>query len=102
MGDVVARGNRRHKRLRSIAARHPDDLRTARDSALGELEQVVAGLEHDRLDASPPSLPARSKRSAFPPPDFRLMISAAESAAPTDTTAAAAVKTATSPARPSA
>ena len=57
------------------------------DGALGELEQVVAGLQDDRLDTSPPSLAARSKRSALPPPDFRLMISTAEPAAPTGTSA---------------
>ena len=57
VGDVAPRGNRRHKRLRPVASGHPDDLRAACDGALGELEQVIARLKDDRLDASPPSLP---------------------------------------------
>ncbi len=103
VGDVAPRGNRRHERLRAVASGHPDDLRAAGDGALGELEQVIAGLQDDRLDASlAEPQPARSKRSALPPPDFRLMISTAESAAPAGTTAAAAPRAAASPVRPSA
>ena len=51
VGDVAPGGDRRHERLRAVAAGHPDDLRAARDRALGELEQVIAALQDDRLDA---------------------------------------------------
>ena len=55
--DVASCGDGRHERLRPIAPGHADDLRAARDRALGELEQIIARLQDDRLDASPPSLP---------------------------------------------
>ena len=53
VGDIAPRGNRRDERLRPVTAGHPDGLRAARDSALGELEQIVARLQDDRLDATP-------------------------------------------------
>ena len=56
MGDVVQRGHCCHERLRPVAPGHADDLRAIRDSALGELSQVVPGLQDDRPDASPPGL----------------------------------------------
>ena len=60
-GDIAPRGNGRNERLRAIAAGHPDDPRTTRDGGLGELEQVIAGLQDDRLDAPLPSMGSEIK-----------------------------------------
>src|SRR5439155_26617401 len=53
VGDVAPRGNRRYESLRAVASGHPDDFRATCDGALGELEQVIARLQDDRLDTSP-------------------------------------------------
>jgi hypothetical protein len=49
--DAVRRGHGRHQGLRPVAARHADDVGAAGDRVLREPHEVVAGLEHDRLDA---------------------------------------------------
>ena len=56
VGHPAPRGDRRHERLRAVASRHPDHLRSACDCVFGQLQQIIPALQHDRLDASPPSL----------------------------------------------
>ena len=45
-----------HQRLRSVPARHADHVRAPVDRTLGQLEQVVPGLEDHRLDAASAAL----------------------------------------------
>jgi hypothetical protein len=51
-----AAGHGRHQRLRAVAPGHADHVGAARDRVVGQLEQVIPGLEHDRLDAPPLAL----------------------------------------------
>ena len=55
VGNVVPRGNRRHESLGAVASGHPDHLRAARDRALSQLEQVIAGPQNDGFDTPSPS-----------------------------------------------
>jgi hypothetical protein len=52
--DLVLGGDGRDERLRAVPAGHADHVRPAGDRVLGELQQVVALPQHDRLD--PPGL----------------------------------------------
>ena len=51
MGHVAAGRDGRHERLRAVAPGHPDDHGPVVDCPFGELEEVVAGAQHDRHDA---------------------------------------------------
>ena len=47
MGNVPARGDRCHQRLGPVTSGHPNDLRSARDRALGELQQIISRLKDE-------------------------------------------------------
>ena len=53
---VGLHGDRRHEGLGPVASRHADHIGPSVDGVLGQLEQVVAGTQHDRLDAAAPGL----------------------------------------------
>jgi hypothetical protein len=54
--DVVAGGDAGDQGLGAVAAGHAEDVGATGHGVLGELEQVVAGLEEDRDDAAPVGL----------------------------------------------
>ena len=54
--DVGGHRHAGHQRLRPVPARHADHVGPPVDRALGELEQVVPGLEDHRLDAASAAL----------------------------------------------
>ncbi len=43
-------GDRRHQRLGSVAARHPETIRSSRDCAARQVGELDAVVEHHRLD----------------------------------------------------
>ncbi len=49
--DTALDGDRRHERLRSVAARHAEAVRAPGDGIAGELLEIESVVEHHRLDA---------------------------------------------------
>jgi hypothetical protein len=54
------------QRLRAVASRHADDVRPAGDRGLGQGDQVVPRLQHDRFDATCPALDGETDAVGFP------------------------------------
>jgi hypothetical protein len=57
VGDVVLNGDCHHRCLRPVTPGDADGVRTSFHRSLGHVEQVVAALKHDRLDAPGGALP---------------------------------------------
>jgi hypothetical protein len=79
--DAVPGGDGRDQRLGAIAARHADHIGAPRDSVLRQLQQVIPGLQDDRLDAPLPAFLRQPESLGLPASRFQFMIRTGCSAA---------------------